>query len=135
MVCAIDIIIDDQEPMHSSLITLDESMVISPNSTINESWKQRRNKSRTQRRGRKLLIVIGDILTPIHQNINEESSLMTSDMSQLTEISTRNESSYSMLGERSQEEEMEKSNRNKSPLLLGESLNGLHVQLTTIRIK
>ena len=46
---------------------------------------------------------------------------MTSDMSQVTEISTRNESSDSMLGERSQEEEMETSTRNKSPdFLLGE---------------
>ena len=54
LVCAIDLIIKDQEPMHSSLITSDESMVISPTSTINESWTQRRNKSRTRRRGRKL---------------------------------------------------------------------------------
>ena len=46
---------------------------------------------------------------------------MTSDMSQVTEISTRNESSDSMLGEISQEDEMETSTRNKpQELLLGE---------------
>ena len=45
MICAIDLIInDEQEPMNSSLITSDESMVISPNSTINESWTTRKNK-------------------------------------------------------------------------------------------
>ena len=48
LVCAIDLIInEDQEPMNSSLITSDESMVISPNATIDESWTTRKNKSRT----------------------------------------------------------------------------------------
>ena len=120
LVCAIDLIInDDQEPMNSSLITSDESMVISPNPTINESWATRKNKSQNRRRGRKL--GLSDISTPIYQG-DEESSLMTSDMSQVTEISTCNESSDSMLGERSQKEEnMETSTRNKSPdLSLGE---------------
>ena len=118
-ICAIDLIINDHEPMNSSLITSDESMVISPNSTIDVSFKTRRNKSRTRRRGRKL----GPdyISTPIYQNMNEESSLMTSDMSQVTEISNHNELSDSMLGERSQEEEMGTSTRYKtSDLLLGE---------------
>ena len=106
--------------MKSSLITSDDSMVISSNPTIDESLTTRKNISLTRRRGRKL--GLSDISTPIYQNMNEESSLMTSDMSQVTEISTRNESSDSMLGERSQEEDnMEKSTLNKSPdLLLGE---------------
>ena len=55
IVCAIDLIInDDQEPMNSSIMTSDESMVISPNDTINESWTTSKNKSRTRRRGRKM---------------------------------------------------------------------------------
>ena len=47
---------------------------------------------------------LSDFSTPKCPNINEESSLMTSDMSQVTEISTCNESSDSMLGEQSQDE-------------------------------
>ena len=123
MICAIDLIInDEQEPMNTSLITSDESMITSPSNTINESWTTRKDKSRTRRRGRKL--GLSDISTPIYQNDqykNDESSLMTSDMSQVTEISTGNESSDAMLEELPQEEEMETSTRNKSQYLsLGE---------------
>ena len=101
LICAIDLIInDDQEPMNTSLITSDESMVISPNTTINESWTTRKNKSRTRRSGRKL--GLSDLSTPIYQNDrnkNDESYLMTLDMSQVTEKSTCNESSDAMLEE------------------------------------
>ena len=92
LICAIDLIInEEQEPMNSSLITSDESMVISPNTTINESWTTMKNKSRTRRRSRKL--GLSDVSTPIYHNMHEESSLMTSDMSQLTEIGERNDTS------------------------------------------
>ena len=91
-------------------------MVISPNTTINESWTTKKNKSRTRRRGRKL--GISDISTLIYQNIHEESSLMTSDMSQVTEISERNDSSYSMLEKKSQEsDDMETCTQDKPPNL------------------
>ena len=59
---------------------------------------------------------------------------MTSDMSQVTEISTSNESSDSMRGEISQEDEMETSTRNKSQdLLLGE--RSLRSPRSTINIQ
>ena len=57
-VCAIELVINDQEPIHSSLITSDDPMVISPNSTINESWTERRNKSRTRRRDARIVLFI-----------------------------------------------------------------------------
>ena len=114
LICAIDLIIKNEEPMNTSLITSDESMAISPKTTINESWTTRKNKSRTRRRGRKL--GLSDFSTPIYQNINEESSLMTSDMSEVTDIRERNDSSDSMLGDNLQEEEnMETSTHDKPP--------------------
>ena len=121
LICAIDLIInEEQEPMNSSLITSDESMVISPNTTINESWTTRKNKSRTRRRSRKL--GFSDVSTPTHHNMHEQSSLMTSDMSQVTEIGESNDTSDVMLGENSQEEDkMETSTHDKSSdLSLGE---------------
>ena len=99
--------------MNSSLITSDESMVISPNTTINEPWTTNKNKSRTRRRGRKL--GLNDISTPIYQNTNEESSLMTSDMSQVTEIFECNDSADWMPKENFQEKDnMETSTHDKS---------------------
>ena len=120
LVCAIDLLINEQEPMISSLITSDESMAISPNSTINESWTTRKNKSRTSRRERKS--GLSDISTPIYASINEESSLMNSNMSQVTEISTRNESSDSMLGEKSQ---------NKSPHSTSKAITSITTETST----
>ena len=59
---------------------------------------------------------LSDVSTPIYQNINEESSLMTSDMSQVMEISERNDSSYSMLGEKFEEDDnIETSTHDKPP--------------------
>ena len=37
LICVIDLIVEDECMNQSSLITSDESMVISPNTTINES--------------------------------------------------------------------------------------------------
>ena len=53
LICVVDLIIEDEGMNHSSLITSDESMVISPNTTINESWSNRKNKAKDRRRGRK----------------------------------------------------------------------------------
>ena len=43
-VCTIHLVINDQELMQSSLITSDESMVISSNTTINESWHEQKKQ-------------------------------------------------------------------------------------------
>ena len=134
LICAIDLILtEDQEPMNSSLITSDKSMAISPNTTINESWTTRKNKSRTHRRGRNL--GLSDVSTPIYQNMHEESSLMTSDMSQVTEISERNDSSYSMPKEKFQKNDnMETSTHDKPPAChSGKGLNYHHDQCITIK--
>ena len=40
LICAIDLIIEDQEMLNSSLITSDESMIMSPNTTIDKSMKR-----------------------------------------------------------------------------------------------
>ena len=97
-VCGIDLVINYQELMQSSLITPDESIVISPNTTINESRHEPKKN-----RGVGEEDANWNFSTPKYPNTKEESSLMTyiTDMSQMTEISTRNESSDSMLGERS----------------------------------
>ena len=101
-ICVIDLIIENEEMHHSSLITSDESMVISPNTTINESWSDRKNKAKDRRRGRKL--GLSDYSTPKWKSLNTDSSLLTSDMSQVTEISTQDEPSGLSFGEESQNE-------------------------------
>ena len=124
-VCGIDLVINYQELMQSSLITPDESIVISPNTTINESRHEPKKN-----RGVGEEDANWNFSTPKYPNTKEESSLMTyiTDMSQMTEISTRIESSDSMLKERSRlkpktidNERMETSTRNESSdSILGE---------------
>ena len=122
LICGIDLVINDQL-MNSSLITSDESMVISPNTSINESWNDRRNQVKHRRRDRKL--GLSDVSTPKWQHIQGESSLLTSDMSQETKKSTISESSDSLpsesegILERSMSETMETStpDRPSGPLL------------------
>ena len=58
---------------------------------------------------------LSDIATPIYQNTNEESSLMTSDMSQVTEIFECNDSADWMPKKNFQEKDnMETSTHDKS---------------------
>ena len=47
LIFAIDLIIQDQNMINSSLITSDESMVISPNNTINQSGQNKRKNPYT----------------------------------------------------------------------------------------
>ena len=125
LICGIDLIIENEGMNQSSLITSDESMVISPNTTINESWSDRKNKAKDRRRGRKLSK--SDYSTPKWKSWTD-SSLLTSDMSQVTEISTHDEPSGLSFGEDSNNEleipiseQMETSTLNGPPgLLIGE---------------
>ena len=89
LICVIDLVIENESINHSSLITSDESMIISPDTTIDESWSDRKNKTKDRRRGRKLCPA--DYSTPKWKSLNEGSSLLTSDMSEVTEISTHDE--------------------------------------------
>ena len=71
-ICVIDFIIENEEMNHSSLITSDESMVISPDTKINESWSERKNKAKDRRRGQKL--GLSDYSTRNWNSLNEDSS-------------------------------------------------------------
>ena len=75
LVCVIDLVMEDQEMDHLSLITSDELMIISPNTTISESWNDRRNNAKNRRRNRKL--GLSEFSKPKWQNIKIESSLST----------------------------------------------------------
>ena len=65
--------------LNSSLITSDESMVVSPHTTINKSMQ-------SKRRDRKL--GISQCITPTWNKVNENSSIMTSDRSKRTDITS-----------------------------------------------
>ena len=84
LICAIDFIIQDQEMIDSSLITSDESMVISPNNTINKSCQNKR-KTRTP-----------EGATQVWKKVDEYASIMTSNRSQGTNISTSESSDWSI---------------------------------------
>ena len=75
LICGIDLIIEDHEMLNSSLITSDESMVMSPNKS-----------TQSKRRDRKL--GISQCITPTWKKVNEHSSIMTSDRSQRTDITS-----------------------------------------------
>ena len=98
-ICVIDLIIENEEMHHSSLITSDESMVISPSAAINESWSDRKNRAKDRRRVRKL--GLSDYSTLKWKSLNTDSSLLTSDMTQVTEICTHDEPSGLSFGEES----------------------------------
>ena len=86
LICAIDLIIEDQEMINSILITPDESMVISPNNSMS---KLRKDKRRNRKLG------ISECITRAWKRVDEDSSIMTSDRSQRTDISTDNPSESS----------------------------------------
>ena len=79
LICAIDLIIEDQEMINSSLITSDESMVISPNNTTNKSRQNKRNNRK---------LGLSEYITPAWKKFEEDSSIMTSDRSHRTDITS-----------------------------------------------
>ena len=84
LIRAIDLIIQDQDMFDSSLITSDESMVISPNNTIDRSGQKKRITSTPA------------VTTPVWKNVDEYASIMTSDRSRTTNINTSNSSDWSI---------------------------------------
>ena len=68
----------------SSLITSDESMVISPNNTINQSGQKKRITSTPA------------VTTPVWKNADEYAFIMTSDRSRTANINTSDSSDWSI---------------------------------------